>query len=90
MTQSPSKRLPSLESYGESRVISIATLPMFGLHHTLTAGIPSFLSKRSIVIRFENFPSKLHSINSGVPQGSFISPVLSVAISKNFSKGATP
>ena len=83
--------LPSLESYGESRVISLdiskafdrvwhkgllAKLPMFGLHHTLINWIGSFLSDRSIIIRMDGFLSNLHSINAGVPQGSVISPVL--------------
>ena len=81
----------ALESYGESRVISLdiskafdrvwhkgllAKLPMFGLHHTLNTWISSFLSDRSIAIRVDGYLSKPHSINSGVPQGSVISPVL--------------
>ena len=81
----------ALESYGESRVISLdiskafdrvwhkgllAKLPMFGLHHTLITWISSFLSDRSIAIRVDGYLSKPHSINSGVPQGSVISPVL--------------
>ena len=81
----------ALESYGESRVISLdiskafdrvwhkgllAKLPMFGLHHTLTTWISSFLPDRSIAIRVDGYLSKPHSINSGVPQGSVISPFL--------------
>ena len=81
----------ALESYGESRVISLdvskafdrvwhkgfhAKLPMFGLHHTLITWISSFLSDRSIAIRVDGYLSKPHSIDSGVPQGSVISPVL--------------
>ena len=81
----------ALESYGESRVISLdiskafdrvwhksflAKLPMFGLHHTPITWISSFLSDRSITIRINGYLSKPHSINSGVPQGSVISPVL--------------
>ena len=81
----------ALESYGESRVISLdiskafdrvwhkgllAKLPMLGLHHTLITWISSFLSDRSIAIRVDGYLSKPHSINSGVPQGSVISPVL--------------
>ena len=80
-----------LESHGESRVISLdilkafdrvwhkgllVKLPMFGLHPTLITRIASFLSGRSIAIRVDGFLSKLHSINSGVPQGSVIFPVL--------------
>ena len=81
----------ALESYGESRVTSLdiskafdhvshkgllAKLPMFGLHHTLIKWISSFLSDRSIAIRVNGYLSNPHSINSGVPQGSVISPVL--------------
>ena len=81
----------ALESYGESRVISLdiskafnrvwhkgllAKLPMFGLHNNLIKWIASFLSNRSIAIRVDGFLSEPHSINSGVPQGSVISPVL--------------
>ena len=81
----------ALESYGESRVISLdiskafdrvwhkgllAKLPMFGLNHTLITCIFSFLSDRSIAIRVDGYLSKPHSINSGVPQGSVISPAL--------------
>ena len=81
----------ALESCGESRVISLdiskafgrvwhkgllAKLPMFGLHHTLINWIGSFLSDRSIAVRVGGFLSNLHSINAGVPQGSFIFPVL--------------
>ena len=81
----------ALESSGESRVISVdiskafdrvwhkgllAKLPMFGLHHTLINWIGSFLSDRSIAVRVDGFIPNLHSINAGVPQGSFISPLL--------------
>ena len=54
----------------------LAKLPMFGLHHTLIKWISSFLSDRSIAIRIDGYLSNPHSINSGVPQGSVISPVL--------------
>ena len=81
----------ALESYSESRVISLDTskafdciwhkgllakLPMFGLHHTLINWISSVLSDRSIAIRVDGYLSNPHSINSGLPQGSVISPVL--------------
>ena len=80
-----------LKSYGESRVISLdisnafdcvwhkgllAKLPMFGLHHTLIEWISSFLSDRLIAIWVDGYVSNPHSINSGVPQGSVLSPVL--------------
>jgi len=81
----------ALESYGGSRVISLdiskafdriwhkgllAKLPMFGLYHTFIKWISSFPSHRSIAIRVDGYLSNSHSINSGVPQGSVISPVL--------------
>ena len=81
----------ALESYGESRVISLdiskafdrvwhkgllAKLPMFGLIQNIINWIGSFLSDRSTAVRVDGFFSNLHSVNSGVPQGSIISPVL--------------
>jgi len=81
----------ALESYSESRVIPLdiskafdrvwhkgllAKLPMFRLHHSLIKWISSFLSDRSIAIKVDGYLSNPHSINSGVPQGSVISPVL--------------
>ena len=81
----------ALESYGESRVISfdickafdsvwhkglLAKLPMFGLHNNLIKWIASFISDRSFAIRVDGFLSEPHAINSGVPQGSVISPLL--------------
>ena len=81
----------ALESYHETRVIyhdisnafdgawdigPLAKLPMFGLHNNLIKWIASFLSDRSIAIRVDGFLTEPHSINSGVPQGSVISPVL--------------
>ena len=80
-----------LESYGESRVISLniskafdriwnkgllSKLQMFGPHHTPIKWISSFLSDRSIAIRVDGYLSIPHYINSDVPQGSVISPVL--------------
>ena len=49
---------------------------MFGLHHILIKWISSFLSDRSIAIRVDGYLPNPHSINSGVPQCSVISPVL--------------
>ena len=81
----------AVESYGESRLISLdiskafdhvwhkgllAKLPMFGLHNTLIKWIASFLSGILIVIRVDGFLSEPHSINSDVPQGCVILPVL--------------
>ena len=56
--------------------VLLAELPMFGLHHTLIKWISSLLFDRSIAIRIDGYPSNPHSINSGVPQGSIITPVL--------------
>ena len=85
----------ALESYGESRVISLdiskafdrvwhkgllVKLPMFGFHPTLITWIASFLSARSIAITIYGFLSRPHSINSGVPEGSVISPVLIIVV----------
>ena len=49
---------------------------MFGLHHSLIKRISRFLSDRSIAIKVDGYLSNPHSVNSGVPQGSVISPVL--------------
>ena len=49
---------------------------MFGLQHILFTWISIFLSDRSIAIRVDGYLSNPHSTNSGVPQGSIISPVL--------------
>ena len=85
----------AVESYHESRVISLdvskafdrvwykgllAKLPLFGLHYTIIKWISSLLSDRSIAIRVDVYLSKPHSINSGVPQGSVISPVLFILV----------
>ena len=68
----------ALESYGDSRVISLdiskafdrvwhkgllAKLPMFGLHRILIKWISSFLSDRPIAIRADGYFSNLHSIS---------------------------
>ena len=49
---------------------------MFGLHHPNSTWMSSFSSDRSIAIRVDGYLSKPHSINSGVPQSSIVSPVL--------------
>ena len=56
----------------------LAKLPMFGLHHTLIKWISRFPSNRSIAIRVHGYLSNPHFTNSGVPQGSDISPVLGI------------
>jgi len=54
----------------------LAKLLMFGLYQTLITWIARFQSGKSIAITVDGFLSRPHSINSGVPQGSIISPVL--------------
>ena len=56
----------------------LAKLPMFSLYNNLTKWVTSFLSDKSIARRVNGFLSKPHAINSGVPQGSVITPVLFV------------
>ena len=53
-----------------------AKLSMFGFHHLIIKWISSFLSDRSISVRFDGYLSNSHSINSGVPQGPVISSAL--------------
>ena len=81
----------ALDSFGESRIIAldiakafdrvwhkgrIAKLPSFGLSPHLIIWIESFLTGRSISVRVDGALSKKFPINSGVPQGSVISPTL--------------
>ena len=54
----------------------LAKLLLYGLQPICITGIASFLSDKSIAIRENGYLSKPDSINSGVPQGSVISPVL--------------
>ena len=54
----------------------LAQLPMFDLHCTLIKLIASFLSQNLIGMRVDGFHSKPHSINSGIPKGSVISPIM--------------
>ena len=58
----------------------LATLPIFVLHHTLIKWISSFQSDMLIAIRVDGYFSNPHSINSGVPQDSVISPVLFILL----------
>ena len=81
----------ALESFGESRVIALdiskafdrvwhanllAKLKSFGVNASVCSWIHSFLSDRSIAARIDGALSDNFSINSGVPQGSVISPIL--------------
>lgn len=81
----------TLDSFGESRVISLdiskafdrvwhkgllSKLPMYGLHPSLITWIGNFLSGRTISVRVDGSLSNPLPISSGVPQGSVLSPVL--------------
>ena len=81
----------SLKDYGESVAIAldiskafdivwhrqlIAKLPSFGFTPNICKLNTSFLSNWSIVVRVDGHSSPSLMINSGVPQGSFLSPTL--------------
>ena len=81
----------SLKDFGESYVVAldiskafdrvwhrglISKLPSFGFPPSLCSLISSFLSGRSISVVVDGSASPLFSINSGVPQGSVLSPTL--------------
>ncbi len=52
----------------------LSKLPSYGLYEFLGSFVPSFLSGRSISAVVDGFCSKPQSVNSGVPQGSVLSP----------------
>ena len=54
----------------------ISKLPSFGFYPSLCSFISSFLSDRSIAVVVDGHCSSPKSINSGVPQGSVLSPTL--------------
>ena len=54
----------------------ISKLPSFGFYPSLCTFILSFLSNRSIAATVDGHCSSPKSINSGVPQGSVLSPTL--------------
>ena len=54
----------------------ISKLPSYGFYPSLCAFISSFLSGRSIAAVVEGYRSSSKAINSGVPQGSVLSPTL--------------
>ncbi len=54
----------------------ISKLPSYGFYPSLCTFISSFLSGRSISAELDGYCSKPKPINSGVPQGSVLSPTL--------------
>ena len=54
----------------------ISKLPSYGFYPSLCNLISDFLSGRSIAVMVEGHRSSFKSINSGVPQGSVLSPTL--------------
>ena len=81
----------ALESFGETRVVALdiskafdkvwhkgllAKLPMYGINSELISWIENFLLDRSIEVCIDGVSSDSFSINSGVPQGSIVSPTL--------------
>ncbi len=81
----------SLRCFGETFVVALdiskafdrvwhksllSKLPSFGLYPSLCTFISCFLSGRSISAVVDGYCSKPTSINSGVPQGSVLSPTL--------------
>ncbi len=54
----------------------LSKLPSYGFYPSLCVFISSFLSGRSISAVVDCYCSKLKSINSGVPQGSVLTPTL--------------
>src|SRR6201990_2322059 len=54
----------------------ISKLPSFGIHPSLCGLLSDFLSGRSIAAVVDGHCSSYKSINSGVPQGSVLSPTL--------------
>ena len=54
----------------------VSKLPSFGFYPSLCSFISSFLSDRSIAVVVDGHSSSPKSINSGVPQGSVLSPTL--------------
>ncbi len=54
----------------------VLKLPSYGLYPSLCTFVSNFLSGRSISVVADGYCSKLISVNSGVPQGSVLSPSL--------------
>lgn len=54
----------------------INKLRSIGIHPSLVSWIENFLSERSIAVRVDGVLSDFHAVNSGVPQGCVLSPLL--------------
>lgn len=52
-----------------------------GFHPSILAWTSSFLSNRSCSLRIDSYPSPPQPLNTGVPQGSPVSPILFVIYS---------
>ena len=81
----------SLRDFGESFVVALdiskafdrvwhlsllSKLPSYGFSTSICSLIQSYLSNRSIAVTIDGSVSSTHNINSGVPQGSVLSPTL--------------
>ena len=81
----------SLRDFGESYVVALdiskafdrvwhksllSKLPSYGFPPSLCSLLLSFLSNRSIAVVVDGSTSEPHPVNSGVPQGSVLSPTL--------------
>jgi hypothetical protein len=85
------KWVSSFRSFGESTAVALdiskafdrvwhkkllAKLPSYGITTSICSLICSFLTNRSISVRVDGHSSPSSFINSGVPQGSVLSPTL--------------
>ena len=54
----------------------ISSVKSYGVGNTFIRWLSDFLCNRSICVVIDRINSNLYSVNSGVPQGSVISPIL--------------
>ena len=81
----------AIDNHGESHMVALdiskafdrvwhdgllAKLPAFGFASPFISWTSSFLSDRTISVRVDGAISNVHQVNSGVPQGSVLSPTL--------------